>query len=133
MQIVPRTAGVDGYYYLFKKKKAPSPEYLYDGKRNIEMGTAYLHILYYRYLRKIKNPTSRLYCTMAAYNTGAGNIAWAFTKKYNLTKAAPKINAMSPQQVYTHLRKNLRWPEAQNYLKNVNNRMQKYKKVLKES
>lgn len=133
MQIVPRTAGVDSYNFIYKENKAPSPEYLYDGNRNIEMGTAYLHILYYRYLKKIKNPKSRLYCTMAAYNTGSGNIAWAFTKKFNLSKAAPKINAMTPDEVYAHLRRNLRWPEAQNYLKNVNNRMKKYKKVFKES
>jgi len=133
MQIVPTTAGVDGYNYVYKKKKAPTPEYLYDGKRNIELGSAYLHILYYSYLRKIKDPQSRLYCTMAAYNTGAGNIAWAFTKKFNLNRAAPIINKMSSDEVYKHLRKHLRWPEAQNYLKNVNRRMLKYKKVLNEA
>jgi len=103
MQIVPRSAGRDVYQYLFKKKGQPTASYLYNGANNIEMGSTYLYILYYRYLRKIKNPESRLYCSIAAYNTGAGNIAWAFTRKNNMNRAAPKINAMTPDEVYQHL------------------------------
>ena len=129
MQIVPKTAGIDSYNYLYKKKKLVTSSYLYDSTNNIKMGTAYLHILYYRYLRKIKNPDSRLYCTIAAYNTGAGNIAYAFTKKYNMNKAAPLINAMTPKQVYAKLMKDLRWDEPKHYLKKVSKRMSQYKKV----
>jgi len=129
MQIVPKTAGIDSYNYLYKKKKLVTGSYLYNSTNNIKMGTAYLHILYYRYLRKIKNPDSRLYCTIAAYNTGAGNIAYAFTKKYNMNKAAPLINAMTPKQVYAKLMKDLRWDEPKHYLKKVSKRMSQYKKV----
>lgn len=129
MQIVPRTAGRDAYKFIHKQDKKPSAIYLYNSKNNIQMGTVYLHILYYRYLRKIKNPTSRLYCTIAAYNTGAGNIAWAFTRKYNMNKAAPIINKMTPDEVYTHLISNLRFDEAKNYLKKVDKRMKLYKGV----
>ena len=129
MQIVPKTAGVDTYNFLYHKKKLVTGSYLYDSTNNITMGTAYLHILYYRYLKKIKNPDSRLYCTIAAYNTGAGNIAWAFTKTYNMAKAAPLINAMTPTQVYNKLLKDLRWDEPKEYLKRVTRRMSAYKKV----
>lgn len=129
MQIVPKTAGIDSYNYLYKKKKLVTGSYLYDSTNNIKMGTAYLHILYYRYLRKIKDPDSRLYCTIAAYNTGAGNIAYAFTKKYNMNKAAPLINAMTPKEVYAKLLKDLRWDEPKHYLKKVSKRMSQYKKV----
>ncbi len=129
MQIVPKTAGIDSYNYLYKKKKLVTSSYLYNSKNNIKMGTAYLHILYYRYLRKIKNPTSRLYCTIAAYNTGAGNIAYAFTKKYNMNKAAPIINSMTPDEVYAKLMKDLRWDEPKHYLKKVSKRMAQYKRV----
>lgn len=129
MQIVPRTAGIDTYKFLYKKKKLVTGSYLYNSTNNITMGTAYLHILYYRYLKSIKDPDSRLYCTIAAYNTGAGNIAWAFTKKYNMKKAAPLINAMTPDEVYNKLLKDLRFDEPKNYLKRVSKRMSAYKKV----
>ena len=133
MQIVPRSAGVDSYQFLYKKKKMPTAQYLYNSANNIEMGSAYLHILYYRYLKKINNPTSRLYCTIAAYNTGAGNIAYAFTKTHNINSAAKKIIAMKSQDVYNHLLKNLKYDEAKNYLKRVSQRVISYKKVYKSN
>ncbi len=129
MQIVPKSAGIDSYNYLYKEKKLVTGTYLYDSTNNITMGTAYLHILYYRYLRKIKNPDSRLYCTIAAYNTGAGNIAYAFTKKYNMNRAAPLINKMTPDEVYAKLLKDLRWDEPKHYLKKVSKRMSQYHKI----
>ena len=129
MQIVPKTAGMDAHAYLYKKKKLVTGSYLYDSKNNITMGSAYLHILYYRYLRKIKNPQSRIYCTIAAYNTGAGNIAYAFTKSYNMNRAAPIINSMTPNEVYAKLMKDLRWDEPKKYLKKVSQRMVAYEKV----
>jgi membrane-bound lytic murein transglycosylase C len=131
MQIVPTSAGKDIYQFLYNKKGMPSATYLYNGKNNIEMGSTYLHILYYRYLKEIKNPESRLYCAIAAYNTGAGNIAWAFTRTYSMPKAAPKINAMTPNEVYAHLMRDLRFDEPKHYLKNVKKRMSAYKKAYK--
>jgi len=145
MQIVPRSAGADAYKMLTGKKKLLTPSYLYNANNNILIGTAYLKKLYYVYMRKIKNPTSRLYCTIAAYNTGAGNVACAFnstTKShgvtqcrssrhdYNINIASSKINKMTPQEVYNHLLSNLKYKEAQNYLKRVSKRMHMYKKAL---
>jgi len=127
MQIVPHSAGKDVYRYLYKKDGMPSSSYLYNSTNNIEMGTSYLYILYYRYLRKIKDPQSRLYCTIAAYNTGAGNIAWAFTRRHSMNRAASKINAMSSDEVYAHLLKNLKYDEPKHYLKRVRKRMSTYK------
>lgn len=137
MQIVPKSAGIDSYNYLYNKKKLVTGRYLYDSTNNITMGTAYLHILYYRYLKKIKNPDSRLYCTIAAYNTGSGNIAWAFNRNKNLTyrkklrmaNAADDINALTPQQVYDRLIRDLKYDEPRHYLKKVSKRMSQYKKV----
>lgn len=129
MQIVPKTAGIDTYKFLYNKKKLVSGSYLYNSTNNITMGSAYLHILYYRYLKDIKDPTSRLYCTIAAYNTGAGNIAWAFTKTHNMKKAAPLINKKTPQEVYDKLLKDLRYDEPKHYLKRVTSRMGSYHKL----
>jgi membrane-bound lytic murein transglycosylase C len=129
MQIVPKSAGIDTYYYLYNEKKLVSSSYLYDSKNNITMGSGYLHVLYYKYLSKIKNPDSRLYCTIAAYNTGAGNIAWAFTRTNNMTKAAPIINTLSPEEVYNRLQKDLKYDEPKEYLKKVSQRMSAYNKI----
>ncbi len=132
MQIVPKTAGIDSYVYLYKKKKIVSSTYLYNSTNNIKMGSAYLHILYYNYLRKIKNPDSKLYCTIAAYNTGAGNIAWAFTKTNNVNRAAPIINTMTPDEVYNKLLNDLKYDEPKKYLKKVIKRMAAYHKLYPE-
>ncbi len=138
MQIVPKTAGMDSYNYLYHKKRLVSGRYLYDSTNNITLGSAYLHILYYSYLRKIKNPESRLYCTIAAYNTGAGNIAYAFNRyksnltrrqKYKMKYAADDINALTPKEVYAKLMKDLRWDEPKHYLKKVSKRMAIYHKI----
>jgi len=138
MQIVPKTAGIDSYNYLYKKKRLVSSSYLYDSSNNITMGSGYLHILYYSYLKSIKNPTSRMYCTIAAYNTGAGNIAYAFNRhkshlskkqKYRMKYAADDINALSSDEVYATLMRDLRWDEPKHYLKKVSKRMAIYNKL----
>ena len=112
MQLVPKTAGIDSYNYLYNKKKLVSSRYLYDSTNNIIIGSAYLYILYYNYLSKIKNPDSRLYCTIAAYN-----------------KAVILIKKLSPKQVYNKLVRDLKHDEARNYLKNVSKRMSAYNKI----
>jgi len=137
MQIVPSSAGRDTYKYLYKKDKLVSGSYLYNSTNNIKMGTGYLHILYYKYLKKIKNDDSRLYCTIAAYNTGAGNIAYAFNKNKNLKKkqkyymgyAADDINKLTPRQVYKKLMRDLRHDEPKKYLEKVSKRMSSYHKI----
>ncbi|MBW6488705.1 murein transglycosylase domain-containing protein [Sulfurimonas sp.] len=129
MQIVPKTAGIDTYHFLYKEKKLVSGSYLYDSKNNITMGSAYLHILYYRYLNQIEDPLSRLYCTIAAYNTGAGNVAWAFVRTNNTKNAALVINNLTPEQVYNKLLKDLKYDEPKTYLKKVTQRVNSYRKV----
>lgn len=126
MQIVPQSAGQDATQQLFGEAKILSPSYLYNSDNNIEIGTTYLNILYYRYLKGISDPTSRLYCTIAAYNTGAGNVAKAFIGKRQVSVALTKINRMTAPQVYQYLRLNLPYEETRHYLKKVNDRLKKY-------
>lgn len=129
MQIVPHSAGKDVFRFLYHKDSSPSASYLYNSRNNIETGSSYLHMLYYKYLKNIKDEESKLYCTIAAYNTGAGNIAWAFTKTYNLNKAFTYINSLEPQEVYNHLLKNLKYDEPKHYLKRVKKRIKLYKNL----
>ncbi len=126
MQIVPGSAGMDASKLLFGRPVLLSPSYLYGKTNNINVGTAYLYLLYYRYLGKIKNPTSRLYCAIAAYNTGPGNVARAFTGSTNINQAAKTINLMSPDEVYQHLLARLPTRETRDYLKKVTGRIAIY-------
>jgi len=126
MQIVPSSAGMDATAMLFGEGRILSPSYLYTSDKNIEIGAAYLNILYYRYLKGVKDPLSRLYCSIAAYNTGAGNVSRAFIGSTKLRKALPKINALTPEQVYDHLIEHLPYEETRRYLKKVVTRMPKY-------
>jgi len=133
MQIVPKSAGIDSYQYLYKEKKLLSSAYLYNSSNNIKIGSAYLHILYYNYLKKIKDPQSRLYCTIAAYNTGAGNVAKTFIGTKNINKAVNIINTMNPQEVYNQLLTKLPYLETRKYLQKVNERRSIYNKLLVET
>ena len=129
MQVVPTSAGHDVNRYIHKIDAPMKESDFYVPFVNVETGTAYLNILNNRYLKTIKNEQSRMYCMIAAYNTGAGNVAKAFNKdrSTNINKAAIIINKMSSQQVYNHLLKNLPYDETKNYLKKVNNRIALYK------
>ena len=133
MQIVPRTAGID-VNRMLNKKDAPMTEAdLFLPDYNITAGVAYMHILNSRYLRKITNPKSRLYCMIAAYNTGSGNVAKTFNKdkSRNINRAAVIINKLSPEEVYERLVNYLPYDETKNYVKRVVKRQNIYATVDK--
>jgi membrane-bound lytic murein transglycosylase C len=126
MQIVPQTAGRDATKYLYGKPKILAPSYLYKPENNITIGAAYLHILHYRYMRRVIDPESRMYCAIAAYNTGASNVAKAFINRASFNKAVVEINKLTPDQVYDKLRNYLPRKETRNYVEKVSRRMEKY-------
>ncbi len=126
MQIVPKTAGKDATHYLFGKAKILAPSYLYQPENNIKIGAAYLHVLHYKYMRKVKDMESRMYCAIAAYNTGSTNVAKAFINQASFNKAVPEINKLSPAEVYQKLKQYLPRKETRNYIEKVAKRMQKY-------
>ena len=119
MQIVPATAGADVNNKVFSKEKKPTPEELFNGERNIEFGSAYFNILMTRYLKEVEDPTSRMYCAIAAYNTGIGNLSRAFNNGERGRMAAIKqINQMTPEQVMRVI-KSKTHTETQRYLDKV--------------
>ncbi|PIE75365.1 MAG: hypothetical protein CSA18_00320 [Deltaproteobacteria bacterium] len=136
MQLVPVSGGRDAYKLVHGKDMAPTDKYLYNPANNVELGAAYFYIVYYRYLGRIKNKTSRLWCAIASYNTGVGNLLNTFAGKYSKkrfknrkqwkNKAFDKINSMSSEQVYDFLRKKLPYEETRNYVVKVRSRMPKY-------
>ena len=126
MQLVPRSGAMDAYMHVYGEKTLLDPEYLFDAAQNVELGAAYLNLLFTRYLRHIKDPKSREYCTIAAYNTGAGNVARSFTGKTSVKAAAKLINKLSADEVYEHLLINLPYEETRRYLKKVTKAQRKF-------
>lgn len=127
MQVVPTSAGRDISKRIEGKERLFLPKELYNGDKNIEYGSTYLNILYYSYLKSIEDETSRLYCTIAAYNTGAGNVAKAFTGKTNIKNASKIINRLNSEEVYDKLISDLPYEETRKYLKKVKKNMEKYR------
>lgn len=120
MQLVPTSGGREAYRKAKGEDVSPSKEYLFDAENNIELGSTYLGVLLNDSpLREIRNPVSREYCAIAAYNTGPSNVFRAFstlTGKARQEDALDKINSMQPNEVYDALRTKLPYEETRGYI-----------------
>lgn len=132
MQLVPTTGGRDAYRRIFNKDGIPTKEFLFQPDNNIQMGTTFIDIMESNYFDRAEDNLTREYLIICAYNTGAGNVAVAYTGSTNLSKAFSKINSMSPEENYQHLRKNLEYAEARNYLKKVTTQRDRYSQWKRE-
>jgi membrane-bound lytic murein transglycosylase C len=118
MQVVPNSAGRDAAAFAEVMAEL-GPEYLYIAENNIRLGTAYLKLLDSRYLGGITDPESRRYATIAGYNTGAGNVARAFSDTTDVGSAVRIINKLSPEDVLQRLKTRLPYEETRNYVVTV--------------
>jgi membrane-bound lytic murein transglycosylase C len=119
MQIMPHSAGKDASHLIYNKVKLLSPSYLYNPKKNVQVGTAYFHILYYRYLKDITDSRARMYCAIAAYNAGTGAVMKTLTGRNSISKSIPTINKMSSNDVLRRLVRHLPSAETREYLNKV--------------
>jgi len=136
MQLVPGTGARDAYKFIYSKDKVVKEKYLYNPDNNIQLGTAYLHLLYYKRFKKIKDPEARILATIAAYNAGPNSVIRSFTGRYTKRNyssryswrrhAYNKINKLSVDELYIHFRAHLPAKETRDYLKKVRKRMEKY-------
>jgi membrane-bound lytic murein transglycosylase C len=126
MQLVPRSGARDAYLFVYKSDTLVTGEYLFVAVNNIELGAGYLAKLLTVDFAGIKDPKSRIYCAIAAYNTGPGNVAKSFCGKRSVPAALPKINAMSADEVIDFLKKNLPYEETRTYIGTVSQRMGMY-------
>ncbi len=129
MQLVPSSGGLDAYRYAKGKDQKPSPGYLYQPRNNIELGVAYLALLGEREFRKVNNDTIKKYLVISAYNTGAGNVSRAFTGRKKLRATVDKVNAMTPDEVYAKLVRDLPYEETRRYIQKVVDREKIYKNL----
>ncbi len=136
MQLVPKSGARDAYKFIYSKDKVVKEKYLYDPDNNIKLGTAYLHLLYYKHFKRIKDPEARTLATIAAYNAGSNSVIRSFTGRYTKRNYASryswrrhaynKINKLNADELYTHFRAHLPAKETRDYLKKVRLRMGKY-------
>lgn len=117
MQVVPATAGRDVFERIKKISGQPTSEQLFDPAQNIDIGTAYLHLLNTQYLKGVQHPDSREYTIISAYNGGAGNVLKTFSKNRN--RALQLINRSQPGIVYRDLTSKHPLAESRRYLEKV--------------
>jgi membrane-bound lytic murein transglycosylase C len=124
MQVVPKTAGADVFQRIKNKSGKPTKQQLFDPAFNIDIGSAYLHILNNNYLKEVANETSRHYSIISAYNGGAGNVLKTF---HGNRKTAMKIlNTKSSNAVYYLLTNKHPKSESRHYLEKVTKAEKKY-------
>ncbi|MEH6447115.1 MAG: transglycosylase SLT domain-containing protein [Oleispira sp.] len=130
MQIVPSSAGKDASKLMYGKSRLLTSDELYNPSFNLDTGSAYLNMLQTRYLKRITNPQTRLYCTIAAYNTGTGNVAKAFIGRASMQRAYPVINQLPPERVFEILKNDLPYKETRKYLVKVTDHMANYAQLV---
>lgn len=69
--------------------------------------------------------------SIAAYNTGPGNVAKTISGSKSLNQASIAANSMSADKVYTLMINNLHAQETRNYLQKVVKRTAYYQEQLK--
>lgn len=128
MQIVPSSSGLDATSFLFGEQQLLNRDYLFDPEKNIEVGTAYIHLLRSRYFKGIENEESLKYCVIAAYNGGMAPIYHMFGGKRSA--AINNINQLSPEKVFNTIQKKHSAAETRNYLKKVHSAEITYEKNI---
>ncbi len=127
MQLVPVSGARDAYRYVYGEDRILPADYLYVPDNNIELGCAYIGLLENRYFGKVRDPRSRLYCAVAAYNTGAGNLSRTLAGTTRLQPAIDRANQMDAEELYVYLRSHLPHRETRDYLEKVRKRMDLYR------
>lgn len=127
MQLVPTSGGRDAYNAVYNEDGVPSQDYLFIPENNVKLGTAYIDLLMNRYLRGVEDLEVRELLMISAYNTGAGNVARAYTGNTNVRRALPVINAKSADETFDFLVENLPYEETRDYIQKVTERRALYR------
>ncbi len=126
MQLVPTSGARSAYLFVYKEDKLLTPEYLYQPLNNVELGAGLLNLMMTKDFKDIKDEKSRVYCAIAGYNTGPGNVARSFAGKRDIPKAVQMINQMTSDQVFDNLRTKLPFEETRTYVVTVREKMKLY-------
>ena len=117
MQIVPGGAGDEVHKYLHGTSGQPDAATLLNPVTNIQYGVTYLHLLMQRHMSGVRDPLSREYCAVAAYNIGPNAVLKVFGASREEAFAA--INAFTPIELYAALIERLPASETRAFLRKV--------------
>ena len=118
MQLIPRYAGREAYQFIYRQDRIITPAYLYQPVNNINLGSAYLYLLYNKHFADIQERDKRLYLTICGYNWGPTAIKQKIIQRH-------QVSFMSSGKLYRLLRD--RTPkETSDYLKKVTERSNTY-------
>ena len=118
MQLVPRFGGLESFEFVFGYKQKPSPAYLFQPEKNIELGTAYFHLIFNKHFKDVPDSKKKMYMAIASYNWGPHRVRKYIINKYNAKN-------LTDDEVYNIIR--YRSPnvpkETKNYLERVTKRI----------
>ena len=118
MQVIPRYAGREAYQFIYRQDRIIAPPYLYQPVNNINLGSAYLYLLYNKHFADIQERDKRLYLTICGYNWGPTAIRRKIVQRY-------QVSFMTSDKLYRLLRD--RTPkETSDYLKKITERSNTY-------
>jgi membrane-bound lytic murein transglycosylase C len=126
MQLKMDTAVKDIYASVYQKTVLPPSETLFDPKENAKLGVAYLSLIQKKYLKEIEDKDKLEYCTIAAYNAGAGTVLRTFHA--DKIEAAKVINALESDEVLRKLMFDMQSEQGRRYVVKVLEAKKTYKK-----
>jgi membrane-bound lytic murein transglycosylase C len=86
-----------------------------------------MQVLQEKVFKGVKNPDSRLFCAVAAYNGGGGNVGRTFTGRKSVRSSLDAINAQSSAQVLETLKSDAPHQETRDYVERVFRRAELYR------
>jgi len=122
MQIIPKYAGREAYRFVYDLDRVITPEYLYNPENNIELGSAYLHLLKYKHFSDVRGELKNRYVSICSYNWGPTSMRKKIVDRYPIT-------AMSDGELYAILRRKTPL-ETREYIKKVIERIPLYATFL---
>ncbi|GAL21071.1 membrane-bound lytic murein transglycosylase C precursor [Vibrio maritimus] len=99
-------------------------------RTNIEIGTAYIHLLSTYYLNQIRSPQTRQLATIAAYNCGLSNLMKHTFDTDSLDYFVYRLNQTSTQEWQKVLTEQFPIAETRNYVTKVLDRKQYYQALI---
>ncbi len=129
MQIMEKSAAADVSNFFLDGQKIPN-ESLMNPTLNIQVGSAYLHILTEKYLKDIESEHSRLLISIAAYNAGIGAVAKHFTKTNSIKSLVDTVNKKQFNDIYESLTNRFPYAETRHYVLAVVDKEHDYRECI---
>lgn len=114
MQLKMDTAVKDIYATIYQRNDLPASDMLFEPRQNAKLGVMYLSLLQNKYFKDVNDKKSIEYCTIAAYNAGAGTVLRTFHA--DKIEAVRIINTLSSDDVLRRLTHDMSSEQGKRYV-----------------